>query len=79
MSNLNRIEIIGMCLDILTILAPLTLLLNDPLSTFTSVFYFIYLPNLIFNIIKKSRKKKILKSIDSQFSKIIDEDFFIHQ
>lgn len=79
MSNLNRIEIIGMCLDILTILAPLTLLLNDPLSTFTSLFYFIYLPNLLFNIIKKSRKKKMLKSIDSQFSKIIDEDFFIHQ
>lgn len=79
MGNLNRIEIIGMCLDILTILAPLTLLLNDPLSTFTSLFYFIYLPNLLFNIIKKSRKKKMLKSIDSQFSKIIDEDFFIHQ
>lgn len=79
MINLNRIEIIGICLDILTILAPLTLLLNDPLSTFTSVFYFIYLPNLLFNIIKKSRKKKMFKSIDSQFSKIIDEDFFIHQ
>lgn len=74
----NRIEITSFIFDILIMLSPTTLFMDNPLDSFTVIFYLIYLPNLIFNIYKCRYKKKNNFLLNQQFQKINIEDFFIH-
>lgn len=74
---MSKIDIISFVFDMLIILSPFTLFFTNPLTVFTTLFYIIYLPNLIFNIYKYRCKKRNIEGLESQFKKIISEDFFI--
>ena len=75
--DMSKIDIISFVFDMLIILSPFTLFFSNPLTVFTTLFYVIYLPNLFFNIYKYRCKKRNIEALESQFKKIISEDFFI--